>query len=518
MHSGVLFILSIFIIYVTAQNRIPAGFIPLPPLPVQTAIAQQASTSKVTPKPTLAPVTKKPTTKKAQFKPTTTKPSLPPSSGLPPSSRLPPSSTIQVATKKPACGMNINVPSANCNGANSAVQQTLNTLKQELDKTRQQHQAQNVAVQSMITKLQSQQSGYLTKISDLQNEVQNLVKAFNALSSSRPISTPASVTVRPTVTGVSNTFIQQAVQNVRNDMNQAVSDINNKVFNLSTVMLNNQQQESKVHQSIEAQIQQQARDVGKLTQQVTDLNRLLQQLNTSTGSTGSGATSADIAKLQARINQVAADLKVYDKNQQSQFSSLNLRTGSLLAIVSNHTNQIRGVQTGVAIAQAQINKVDRDITVVHDALAQFRKTTIPRMNQLDNDVKGLKTDVASAQTSVGNVGKTVFKLVTQIGSDSAKLQSLEKQANQLQTDIAKIQSDLNAQNTEINAVKSGMTSLKNAIPTNELNKMNNNVLQILSLLKQGNSPTKAQLQDLTNAITTITNKLGNLNVAGSPSG
>lgn len=216
MHTGILFVLTAVMAYSVAQvHVIPAGFIPLPPLPVKTL------KPKVTPKPT------------------TTK-------ALPPSSHLPPSQTAAPTTPKAKCGLNINIPSANCNGGNNAVQQTLNTLKQELDRTRQQHQAQNVAVQSMITKLQTQQSSYITKISDLQNEVRNLVSAFNSLSGSQPISTSASLTVAPPVTGVPPTLFLQAVQNVRSDMNQAVIDFNNKVFNLSSLMQTNQLQELQV--------------------------------------------------------------------------------------------------------------------------------------------------------------------------------------------------------------------------------------------------------------------------------
>lgn len=248
MHSGVLFVLTAVMAYSAAQVQvipaaqvqvIPAGFIPLPPLPVKIV------KPKVTPKSTSAPITKKQTTTKAPFKPTLT--SLPPSSRLPQSSHLPPSHTAVPTTPNANCGININIPSANCNGGNTVVQQTLNTLKQELDRTRQQHQAQNAAVQTMITKLQTQQSGYITKISDLQNEVHNLVSAFNSLSGSRPISTSASLTTgAPPVTGVPSTFFLQALQNVRSDLNQAVTDFNNKVFNLSSLMQTNQQQEIQV--------------------------------------------------------------------------------------------------------------------------------------------------------------------------------------------------------------------------------------------------------------------------------
>ncbi|XP_045216183.2 early endosome antigen 1-like [Mercenaria mercenaria] len=512
MHSGILLFLTAVIAYVTAQN-VPAGFIPLPPLPVQTA------KPKVTPKPTQAPITKKPIATKAPFKPTTMKPTLAPTTQQASSAHQATSRQASIATPKPkpSCGLNINLPNTNCKGGNSAVQQTLHTLKQELDRTRQQHQTQNAAVQAMITKLQTQQFGYVNKISDLQNEVRNLVTAFNSKCGSKPISTLAPPTAAPPATGGSSPLLQQAVQNVRQDLNQAVSDFNNKVFNLSSLMISDQQQEMKVHQGIESQIQQQAGEIGRLSQQVRDLNMLLQQINTTAGSGGTGATSADVAKLQAKINQVANDIALYDQKQQGRFSSLNLKTSSLQAEVGNHTNQIRGLQTNLILDQSRVNKVDKDITIVHDALAQFRKTTLPKMNQIEADVQSLTSNMTSVQTSVKNVGGTVFKLIAQIGQDGAKLTSLEGQTTQLKKDVSKMQSDLSQQDTEIKAIQSGITSLKNAIPMSDLNKMNNNILQVLATLTSGKSPTQQQLKDLTQAITTITNKLKQLKPS-TPSG
>lgn len=92
-----------------------------------------------------------------------------------------------------------------------------------------------------------------------------------------------------------------------------------------------------------------------------------------------------ISKSGLLITQVAADIQTYDKKQQSQFGSLNLQISSLLTEVNNHTSQMRGLQTNLLVDQSRINNVDKEITVVHDALAQFRKASLPRMNQLESE-------------------------------------------------------------------------------------------------------------------------------------
>lgn len=517
MRSSVLFLFTAVVTYVTAQN-IPSGFIPLPPLPVQLFPGKPTNKPKVTPKPTQAPITKKPVVTKGTPKPTQAPITKKPITTKAPFRFTTTVPTLQPSSQKPVaqntnCGLNINVPKANCQGGNSAVQQSLDTLKKELDRTRQQQQSQNAAVQSLITKLQTQQSSYINKISDLQNEVRNLVLAFN---SKQPISTaaPAAVTSAPQIPGVSSSLLQQAVQNVRTDMNSAVRDFNNKVFNLSSLMIADQQQEMKIHQSIESEIRQQASDIGRLSQQVRDLNLLLQQLNT-TSNGGTGATNADVAKLQAKISKVENDIQQYDQKQQSKVNSLTSKTASLESQVRNHTNEINGLQTRLLIEQSKVSKVDKDITVVHDALAQFRKTTLPKMNQIDSDVQKLTTNLTTIDASVKRVAKTAFNLVMQVGQDSAKLTSLDTQSNQLKTDVKKIETDLTSQKNEIRNIQSGMTSLKNAIPLAELTQMNNSVLDVLNAVSTGKTPTKKQLQDLTQAITAIKNKLGSISTGPS---
>ena len=63
----------------------------------------------------------------------------------------------------------------------------------------------------------------------------------------------------------------------------------------------------QVHQNIESQIQQQARDIGRLSQQVINLSSKLSLLNTSTatpGTSSGGASAAELAKLQAQVSKV----------------------------------------------------------------------------------------------------------------------------------------------------------------------------------------------------------------------
>ena len=236
-------ILALFGCYVAVVDSvIPSGFQPITPLPGQIIFGQPTQTQK--PKPTQFKPTKPP---KPTKKPITTKPPA-----TPPSTSAPTRPSTPVPTPSPKnCQYNINVPQANCNGGNNAVQQTLNALKVQLDQTRQRSQAQNAALQAMISKLQGQQTGYLSRISDLQNEVRNLIYAFNALSNNQGVSSTVGPSTPPTTqtnspNSIPNAALLQAIQNVRHDMGQTVNDFNNKLLNLTLQVQSNQLQDAKV--------------------------------------------------------------------------------------------------------------------------------------------------------------------------------------------------------------------------------------------------------------------------------
>lgn len=84
--------------------------------------------------------------------------------------------------------------------------------------------------------------------------------------------------------------------------------------------------------------------------------------------------------------QVASDIQLYDRSQQSQFTTLNLQTGSLLGDVNNHTTELNILRSNLLLDQSRIRNVEKNVTVVHDALAQFRTQVVPQMNQLNGTI------------------------------------------------------------------------------------------------------------------------------------
>lgn len=245
MNTWTLIVCSV-VLTVSSASVVPSNFIPIPPLPVGGNPPTLPPPTKL---PTQTPVTKKPST----TKPTAAKPTNPPTTQKPtfPSSTLP--SSVAVPSQSTNCGLSVNVPGVQCNSAgtaNTVVQQALASLQQQLTSARQQNQAQGTTVQSMITQLQTRQVAYINKISDLQNEVANLVKAFNTVCRRGPQSTyapttTASVTVA-TPAGVPSGVLQKAVQDVKDDLSKATQDFNNRVFNLSAIIHTNEQQEMLV--------------------------------------------------------------------------------------------------------------------------------------------------------------------------------------------------------------------------------------------------------------------------------
>lgn len=494
-------------------GRVPDGFLPLPPLPVmyqvptqpktptpvqpQTPTAQQKHTpkTKVPPKTTAAPITKKPTTVKTN-KPVVTKAPL-----TQPSTR----------TSAQNCQFSFNVPNSNCKGGNSAVQQTLTSLRQQLAQTKQQHQAQTAAVQAQLSQLQSQQSSYVTKIADLQNEVQNLVAAFNSLNSGQGLSTSAPVIVPTPTASSANTFaMQQAVQNVQSNLRDAVKDFDTKIFNLSLILNDNQIQESKVHQTVESQLLKQASDISRLSQQISDLNRLLQQVQTNGTGSGSGGamTSADVARLQTQIQQVSSDIHRYDNQQQARITNLTSTASSLQAAVNQQSTDIRNANNAARLTQTRLGVAEREIKSTHDAFGQFRQLYEPKILKIDQDVKDLANNISTVNNGVQQVTRTTLNLATKSAQNGRELASLKLQTNTLRNTTAKINTDLTAQKTEIDKIKRGLVNLKSTVPMQTLNDMNNIILQILS-----STPVSRQLlTSLKNNLQTLQNRLQNLQI------
>lgn len=86
------------------------------------------------------------------------------------------------------------------------------------------------------------------------------------------------------------------------------------------------------------------------------------------------------------IFQVASDIQLYDRSQQSQFNQLNLKAATLLADVNNHTNEIRNLRNSLFLDESRIRILDQNITVVHDALGNFRQQINPEMARIDGKV------------------------------------------------------------------------------------------------------------------------------------
>ncbi|XP_052791831.1 uncharacterized protein LOC128225978 [Mya arenaria] len=521
-----LLVLFAVVVAISSAGNVPAGFIPLPPLPVRTP-----PPTKQPPKQTFATASKKPFTTKAPYKPPTTQKPAPTTKKTLPTTQKPlpttqkPIPTTQtpapVNTAPSNCGLNVNVPKANCINGNVNVQQALDALRQQLSATRQQHQAQNSAVQNMVSNLQSRQSGYLTKISDLQSEVQNLVSAFNNICTRRPSSTtpPATVTMAPTTntptsSGVSQLAFLQAIQAVRSDMGRAVLDFNNRVFNVNTAIQNHEQQEMTVHQGIESKIQKQASDIGRLSQQVASLTGLLAQLNTSSGQPAAGSTAADVAKLKQEIAKVSADVQKYDQAQQAKVASLSVNSGALAAQVANHSTDITILRTNLQLDQARLRNVEKDVTQVHDSLAIFRQQINPQLSSIQSDVGTLKANMSALDRKVTSINKSSFNLFNQYTQDKASLSGLVSKSASIQGNLSSIQHDLGQQTLEIKSIQSGMVALKAAIPIAELTKMNS---LLNSTLANNGTWAPQDIMDFQAAITSIQTNLRSLKPNLGPS-
>lgn len=129
-------------------------------------------------------------------------------------------------------------PNGLCAGTSSALDKKVDQVKQDLDKTKFQYVSQNSMIQNTLARIQSDAAGYMSKLTDLNNEIQKLKQ----IASSAP-------------TGTGNSAaLNQMLHDTKDLLTKAISDINNKIFNITMQMQKSAVEETKIQTALNKQI------------------------------------------------------------------------------------------------------------------------------------------------------------------------------------------------------------------------------------------------------------------------
>ncbi|KAL3866666.1 hypothetical protein ACJMK2_043948 [Sinanodonta woodiana] len=480
MNSRILIVLfTLSLLDMVAPDRIPEGFVPIPPLP-------ETQKTKHTPAQTADQVTLSTTQKPA----TTNEPSTTASGSSKPSSSS-------------GCQYSFNVPNGGCSGNSPALQQMLDKVKQDLDSTKTQNMAQTSSMQLTIAQLQAQQHGYLLQISDLQNEVKNLVDAFNAVSGANPSSSPVPTTASG---GSDNAAFQQALQIVKDDLNRVVIDTNNKLFNLSLNIQARTIEETRARTSLETQISTQTSEVNRVNQKMQDLEILLRQLQTVSPTPGSGSagiSSAEVMKMQSQIQALTKKIDLIDISQAAEYKLIANKTDALRQQVQAQKTEIDGVKLNAAMANSRLRAAETNITFVHDQLAQYRQRFEPQIQNLAIQVSGLKGNASALDVSITQLGRAVFNIQRSTSQDTTNLKDLQTQTSLLKGQVTKLSGDLSGLAMQLRNVTLDQIHLKQAVNVTELTNMN----LILTNLQKAGAITLMDVSALKRTISEIQTEL-----------
>ncbi|KAK3583527.1 hypothetical protein CHS0354_026110 [Potamilus streckersoni] len=479
MNSRVLIVIfALSLLDMVAPDRIPEGFVPIPPLP-------EMQKTKPTPKQSADKMTLS----------TTQNPAIP----------IEPSTTAPGAAKPSSssgCQYSFNVPNGGCSGNSPALQQMLDKVKQDLDSTKAQSMAQTSSLQLTIAQLQAHQHGYLLQISDLQNEVKNLVAAFNAVSGPNPSSSPI-----PTTSGGSdNAAFQQALQIVKDDLNRVVIDANNKLFNLSLNIQARTIEETRARTSLETQINTQTSQINRVNQKMQDLEVMLRQLQTVSTTPGSGSvgiTSSEVVKMQAQIQALTNKIDSIDTSQVAEYKLVANKTDALSQQVQAQKTEIDGIKLNAGMAISRLRAAETNITFVHDQLAQYRQRFEPQIQNLAIQVSGLKGNASALDVSITQLGRAVFNIQRSTAQDTTNLKDLQTQTSLLKGQVTKLSSDLAGLAMQLRNVTLDQIHLKQAINVTELTNMNH----ILTNLQKAGSINMMDISALKRTVSEIQTQL-----------
>lgn len=407
-----------------------AQFIPIKPLPTK----QKLQTTTTT--------TQKP-------KVTTTKPPQPgPNSGGTPTS---------APNSGSSCTYQFHVadPNGLCAGTSSALDKKVDQVKQDLDKTKFQYVSQNSMIQNTLARIQSDAAGYMSKLTDLNNEIQKLKQ----IASSAP-------------TGTGNSAaLNQMLHDTRDLLTKAISDINNKIFNITLQMQKSAVEETKIQTALNKQINDQTTKIAAAELKLITLENMLKNMQsgstpqntmppqtttttkpmptttTRTSTTTGPAPTAPTAllnQLKSQLQTLESEVKQLEQTHTKQITDLTQKTDKIKTDLANQTKEIAAAKSTAQTSFARLQVTEQDVQDAVNNLTQFQKRVNPEMSILQAEILETSKNVSTVISSLQQLG-------TSIMSDKIKIVKNTNDIKKLIPDAAKINNDLQKLNMTVSA-------------------------------------------------------------------
>ena len=336
---------------------------------------------------------------------------------------------LGVSKKQPTCKYEFTVPDAKgaCSATSTALEQKIDNVKQDLDRTRLQYVSQNSIVQGTLAQLQTDTKMYVSKVNDLNGELQK-IKGQG---------------VNP---GQTSGTVNQLIHDTKDLLTKAVGDINGRIFNLSLEFQRNAIEESKVNSAIQNQINKQAVQLATAEQKLLNLENMIKNYKPPTSGSqpqpSSGPSSAQLNTLQQKYQQLENDLKSVDTLQQQQFTGLSDKTNRIMSQLLNQSHDIDVVAQATNQSVARLTAAEKMIQTTKQDFDNFKKATDPQIKILSQEASGLLSNLTSIEKQLQQLGNRLLN--GQVASMKMKgdVTKVKTQADNLLQEITKLTSQV----------------------------------------------------------------------------
>ena len=313
-----------------------------------------------------------------------------------------------------------------CSSGNAQLASEVNSLKQDLDRTRLQYVTQNSAVQAELSKLQNTRGSLDSQITDLTHQFSSLKTHVASLSLGHG----------------ANANLHKAVMDTKDYFIKVMHDIENKIFSLSQGVQKDAIEQSKVNAALEAQMTQQFEKVSETEKKIHKLDSLIQTLKfhptggiTSGIGPTSGATNspnfAVLNKLETKVNDLEKLLNTVDRKQGEQLRKLHMKTNHAEAQLSNHSRQLSDLTLQTNGTYSMMYDIDKKATTNHDIIVQFRKNNEARIKQTEDVAKVLVDRMNDLRRQLHRVGTDSMDIKMKSIKEQHDIDSLQMLANLL---------------------------------------------------------------------------------------
>lgn len=350
-------------------------------------------------------------------------------------------------------------PNGACAGTSSALDKKVELVKQDLDKTKFQYVSQNSMIQSTLARIQSDAASYMTKLTDLNNEIQKLKQMAATAASGGGGSSGNSAA------------LNQMLHDTRDLLTKAISDINNQIFNITIQMQKSAFEETKIQTALNKQINDQTSKIAAAELKLITLENMLKNMqsgttpvatmpplttiptkgmpSSSTTTTGPPPTAPIglLNQLKSQLQKLESEVKQVEQSHSKEIKDLNQKAVQIKTELTNQTQEIAATKT---TSQAMFSKLHVTEQQVQDAInnfTQFQKTVNSGTKILQAEISDTSKNVTTVISSIQQLGGTIIM-------DKTKIMKNRKDLDKLIPDAITIQNDLQKLNTTVSTYNS----------------------------------------------------------------